>query len=92
MAKKQARAGGGRPATRVATLRATYGKEFAKGVAGDMKVSTLLEQAGAQSLSDYITRYGSRGVGGKGLSRASISVIVSTSVKFGRALKKLADK
>ncbi|MBZ9817066.1 hypothetical protein LB552_25485 [Mesorhizobium sp. CA7] len=40
--------------TLVGTLRETYGDNFAEGRRSDMKLSTLLEQSGAQSLSDYL--------------------------------------
>jgi len=43
-------------ATRVATLRETYGPDFASDRRGDMKLDTLLEQTGAKSLSDYLRR------------------------------------
>jgi hypothetical protein len=40
-------------ATRVDTLRDTYGKDFAPGVRGDMKLDALLDRTGANSLSDF---------------------------------------
>jgi hypothetical protein len=40
--------------TRVDTLRETYGEHFAKDFRGDMKLETLLDRAGADSLSDYL--------------------------------------
>lgn len=43
-------------ATRVETLRNTYGESFASGVRGDMNLDTLLEHTGAESLSDYLKR------------------------------------
>jgi hypothetical protein len=55
------RSKGGEPArergdTRVDTLRQTYGSDFAPGVRGDTKLSTLLARSGARSLSDYLGR------------------------------------
>jgi hypothetical protein len=41
-------------ATRVGTLRETYGDDFAPGVRGDMKLDTLLERTGARSLSELV--------------------------------------
>jgi hypothetical protein len=40
--------------TRVDTLRETYGDDFAKGTRGDAKLSTVLDRAGANSLSEYL--------------------------------------
>jgi hypothetical protein len=40
--------------TLVSTLRDEYGADFAPGVRGDMKLGTLLERAGAGSLSEYL--------------------------------------
>ena len=40
--------------TRVDTLRRTYGPDFAVGARGDMQLRTLLERAGAASLSQYL--------------------------------------
>jgi hypothetical protein len=40
--------------TRVDTLRETYGKDFAPDVRGDMHLSTLLQRAGVESLSQYL--------------------------------------
>jgi hypothetical protein len=37
--------------TLVRTLRETYGEDFAPGVRSDMKLDTLLERTGAQSLT-----------------------------------------
>lgn len=42
--------------TRVDTLRHIYGDDFAPGVRGDMKLDTLLDRSGAESLSDYLRR------------------------------------
>jgi hypothetical protein len=44
-------------ATRVETLRKTYGDDFAKGHRSDMKLDTLLEKTGAKSLSDFRKKY-----------------------------------
>ncbi|PYP90836.1 MAG: hypothetical protein DMG65_10020 [Candidatus Angelobacter sp. Gp1-AA117] len=40
--------------TLVGTLRDEYGSNFAPGVRSDMRLDTLLEQSGANSLSDYL--------------------------------------
>jgi hypothetical protein len=40
--------------TQVGTLRETYGDNFAKGTRSDAKLSTVLDKAGANSLSDYL--------------------------------------
>lgn len=42
--------------TRVDTLRETYGEDFAPGHRGDMRLDTLLDRAGARSLSEYLKR------------------------------------
>lgn len=39
--------------TRVDTLRETYGENFAAGSRGDKHLSTLLREAGVDSLSQY---------------------------------------
>ena len=41
-------------ATLVGTLRQTYGDNFASGRRSDMKLDTLLEQSGSNSLSEYL--------------------------------------
>jgi hypothetical protein len=43
-------------ATRVGTLRQTYGDNFAPGVRSDMKLDTLLERTGAKSLSHLLKK------------------------------------
>jgi hypothetical protein len=43
-------------ATRVGTLRETYGEDFAPGVRSDMKLDTLLERTGARSLTELVKR------------------------------------
>jgi hypothetical protein len=40
--------------TRVGTLRETYGDDFAAGHRADMKLSTLLQRQGTESLSQYL--------------------------------------
>ena len=40
--------------TRVDTLRGVYGDGFAPDVRGDMRLDTLLDRTGANSLSDYL--------------------------------------
>jgi len=42
--------------TRVSTLRTEYGADFAKGHRGDMRLGTLLEKTGAESLHAYLKR------------------------------------
>lgn len=42
--------------TRVDTLRETYGHDFAAGSRGDKHLSTVLREAGAASLSQYLKR------------------------------------
>jgi hypothetical protein len=44
-------------ATRVDTLRETYGQNVGSGFRGDMKLDTLLERTGAKSLTDYLKNY-----------------------------------
>ena len=41
-------------ATRVGTLRETYGENFAEGRRSDLKLDNLLEQTGSNSLSEYL--------------------------------------
>jgi hypothetical protein len=43
-------------ATRVDTLRDLYGDDFAAGSRGDMKLDTLLDRSGCDSLSAYRKR------------------------------------
>jgi hypothetical protein len=43
-------------ATRVGTLRETYGEGFAPDVRSDMKLDTLLERTGAKSLTELVKR------------------------------------
>jgi hypothetical protein len=40
--------------TLVGTLRREYGDDFAPGVRSDMRLDTLLEEAGVVSLSEYL--------------------------------------
>jgi hypothetical protein len=40
--------------TLVATLRDIYGEKFAPGVRSDMKLDTLLDRTGAESLTDLV--------------------------------------
>jgi hypothetical protein len=44
-------------ATRIETLRETYGQDFAAGRRSDMKLDTLLDKTGAKSLSDFIKNH-----------------------------------
>jgi hypothetical protein len=43
-------------ATRVDTLRQTYGDNFASRVRGDMKLDTLLARTGSNSLSQFLKK------------------------------------
>jgi hypothetical protein len=43
-------------ATRVVTLRQTYGDKFAAGARSDMKLDTLLSRTGARSLSQLVKK------------------------------------
>jgi hypothetical protein len=43
-------------ATRVGTLRETYGPAFAPSVRSDTKLDTLLDRSGARSLSDLLKK------------------------------------
>jgi hypothetical protein len=43
-------------ATRVGTLRQTCGDKFASGVRSDMKLDTLLDRAGARSLTQLVKK------------------------------------
>jgi hypothetical protein len=40
----------------VDTLRETYGDDFAPGIRGDAKLSTVLNRTGAKSLSEYLKK------------------------------------
>jgi hypothetical protein len=42
--------------TRVDTLREIYGPGFAAGIRGDAKLSTVLDRAGARSLSELVKK------------------------------------
>ena len=42
--------------TLVGTLRDTYGKNFAAGTRADAKLSTVLDRAGADSLSQFLKK------------------------------------
>jgi hypothetical protein len=42
--------------TQIGTLRQTYGSDFAAGRRSDMRLSTLLDQSGAPSLSQLLKR------------------------------------
>ncbi|CDX53411.1 conserved hypothetical protein [Mesorhizobium plurifarium] len=42
--------------TQIGTLREIYGDKFAEGRRSDMKLSTLLNETGAQSLSEYLKK------------------------------------
>jgi len=42
--------------TRIGTLRETYGENFAAGYRSDMKLDTLLDITGANSLSQLLKR------------------------------------
>ena len=42
--------------TLVGSLRSEYGEAFAQGCRSDMKLGTLLEKPGHQTLSDYLKK------------------------------------
>jgi hypothetical protein len=42
--------------TLVGTMREEYGPAFAEGVRSDMRLDTLLEETGANSLTEYLRR------------------------------------
>ncbi|MUT27295.1 MULTISPECIES: hypothetical protein [Mesorhizobium] len=42
--------------TKVETLRQTYGEDFAPGIRGDAKLSTLLKREGVSSLSKLLKK------------------------------------
>lgn len=42
--------------TLVGTLRGVCGENFAPGIRSDAKLSTVLDRAGAESLSDYLKK------------------------------------
>jgi hypothetical protein len=42
--------------TLVRTLRDTYGNDFARGIRSDMKLDTLLERTGTQSLTELLKK------------------------------------
>jgi hypothetical protein len=44
-------------ATRIESLRETYGGNFASGYRSDMKLDTLLDRSGANSLTEYRKKY-----------------------------------
>jgi len=46
--------------TLVGTLREEYGEEFGSGARSDMRLDTLLDRVGADSLSEYIRRRNKR--------------------------------
>jgi len=46
--------------TRVGTLRETYGENFAQGRRSDMKLDTLLDETGNNSLSDYLRSHNTK--------------------------------
>lgn len=43
--------------TQVGTLREEYGSGFAPGVRSDMRLDRLLDEAGVDSLTEYLKRY-----------------------------------
>ena len=42
--------------TKVGTLRDTYGEDFAKGYRSDTHLGTVLDDANAETLSEYLRR------------------------------------
>jgi hypothetical protein len=43
--------------TEIGTLRKTYGEDFAKGRRSDMLLGTLLDEAGVETLSQYLKKH-----------------------------------
>ena len=89
--------------TRVKTLRAIYGNKFAVGHSGGMKIRALLEHTGNTAIVQMKKGESSTKIVQKkpkvsekniwnGLSGKSITTVANASVRFGPALKKLADK
>lgn len=89
--------------TLVKTLRATYGDKFAAGHTGDIKLSTLLERTGNAVVGEF-QKHKSLGLvkhktdkvlrnkNSERISDELIVLVANASVRFGAALKKLADK
>jgi hypothetical protein len=72
--------------TLVATLRKTYGSDFAPGYRSDTKLSILLERTGSKSFGEYLEHSKD---GKLPLSKTILSI---TSKRFETALKNLAKK
>jgi hypothetical protein len=73
--------------TRIGILRRTYGEDFASGYRSDTKLSTVLEQSGARSLSELL-----RNRGDARISDSSRAIIDQAVTKYRTALKRLANK
>lgn len=43
-------------ATRISTLRKTYGEKFAHGYKGEARLGTLLDNSGVRTLREYLKR------------------------------------
>ena len=73
--------------TLIKTLRETYGDQFAAGYRGDLKIKTLLERI-ERGGSEFSHRKKTR----EKLSGKSVTLTANASVRFGAALKTLAEK
>jgi hypothetical protein len=88
--------------TRVETLRETYGEQFAAGHKGKTRLGTLLKHAGKAAVgelkkhktSDHLHAEKRHSDPKKRLeiSGKSVAAVANASVRFGAALKKLADE
>jgi hypothetical protein len=89
--------------TLIKVLRESYGDEFAAGHRGDIKLSTLLEHRGNAAIGEVrnheLTGLNSRKANARAnkknlgrISSKSVTLVANASVRFGAALKKLADK
>jgi hypothetical protein len=75
--------------TTVGELRLIYGGNFAGGYSDDMKLSVLLTQASTSSIANISLALGKPL---KPISREAVIIAANTTVQFGEALKRLADK
>lgn len=75
--------------TTVGELRLIYGGNFAGGYGDDMKLSVLLTQASTRSIANISLALGKPL---KPISKEAVIIAANTTVQFGEALKKLADK
>jgi hypothetical protein len=88
--------------TLIKDLRESYGDKFAAGHRGDIKLSTLLEHTGNAAIGEVRNQelgLNHRGADARAnnknlewVSGKSVTLVANASVRFGAALKKLADK